>query len=75
MSIVEQRGYYLPWVLSGTVISSIAYKLLLMLSLYTSVWRWIGFQILYGSGCGAAATGVSISYSVSHYVTSFLFSC
>ncbi|KAL4756985.1 uncharacterized protein BDW70DRAFT_163954 [Aspergillus foveolatus] len=36
MSIVEQRGYYLPRVLSGTVISSIAYGLLSMLSPSTS---------------------------------------
>ncbi|KAL2866060.1 MDR family MFS transporter [Aspergillus lucknowensis] len=60
-AMVEQRGYYLPWVLSGTVISSIAYGLLSMLSPSTLVGRWIGFQILYGTGCGAAATGPYIA--------------
>ncbi|KAL4997556.1 putative MFS transporter [Aspergillus recurvatus] len=60
-TMVEQRGYYLPWVLSGTVISSIAYGLLSMLSPSTSVGRWIGFQVLYGTGCGAAATGSYIA--------------
>ena len=56
---MERLGYYLPWVLSGTVVSSIAYGLLSLLRPSTSVARWVGFQILFGTGCGAAATGVN----------------
>ena len=55
---MQRFGYYLPWITSGTALTAAAYGLLSTLSPSTSVGRWIGYQILFGSGCGAAATGV-----------------
>jgi len=56
---VESLGYYLPWVLSGTALTTIAYGLLSLVGPSTPVQQWVGYQILFGVGCGAAATGVS----------------
>jgi len=58
-NIVQSLGYYLPWVLSGTALTTIAYGLLSLVGPATAVHSWIGYQILFGIGCGAAATGVS----------------
>ncbi|KAK1759802.1 MFS general substrate transporter [Echria macrotheca] len=59
--MIEVLGYYLPWVLSGTALTAVAYGLLSMLQIDTPVSRWVGFQILYGVGCGAAATSSYIA--------------
>ena len=58
---METLGYYPPWVLSGTILTTIAYRLLSLLGPTTSVHQWIGYQVLFGVGCGSAATGVSSS--------------
>ncbi|KAK4168190.1 major facilitator superfamily domain-containing protein [Cladorrhinum sp. PSN259] len=50
--LVEKWGYYLPWSVASAVITSIATGLMSTLSVDTSVAKWIGFQILFGAGCG-----------------------
>ena len=52
-------GYYLPWVVGGSVISTIGYGLLSLLSRTTSAAKWIGYQVFYGVGSGSIASGVS----------------
>ena len=56
---MEIFGYYLPWVLSGIAVTTIAYGLLSLLGPSTPAIKWIGYQVLFGIGSGAAATGVS----------------
>ncbi|KAH8892007.1 MFS general substrate transporter [Thozetella sp. PMI_491] len=53
--MVEILGYYLPWVLVGSSITAISYGLLSLLEPSTPVQQWVGYQILYGIGIGAAA--------------------
>ena len=55
---MESLGYYLPWVLSGTILTTIAYGLLSLVGPSTPVQQWVEYQILFGVGCGAASTGV-----------------
>ncbi|KAJ5430736.1 Major facilitator superfamily domain general substrate transporter [Penicillium cf. griseofulvum] len=59
---VSVLGYYLPFVLAGSVVSSIGYGLLSTLSITTPAAKWIGYQILYGvgSGCTTAAPYIAI---------------
>ncbi|KAI4867402.1 MFS general substrate transporter [Hypoxylon rubiginosum] len=58
---VEVLGYYLPWVLFGTAATSVGYGLLSMISPSTRVQDWVGYQIIFGVGCGAAATSSYIA--------------
>jgi hypothetical protein len=58
-------GYYLPNVLTGTALTTIAYGLYSTLSPTTTVGKWIGFQIIGGAGTGAASPGVSTFLSSS----------
>ncbi|KAL1881219.1 hypothetical protein Daus18300_001070 [Diaporthe australafricana] len=53
---IQQRGYYLPWVLTGTALTAVAYGLLSTLEPNTSSSRWIGYQVVFGVGCGMATT-------------------
>lgn len=57
---IQQAGFYLPWVLSGTALATIGYGLLSTLSPTTSTSRRIGYQILFGVGVGSATTSVSL---------------
>ncbi|KAL9082890.1 MAG: hypothetical protein Q9165_008743 [Trypethelium subeluteriae] len=59
--IAEKFGYYLPWVLSGTALSTIGYGLLSLLTPTTPVAKWVGFQVLFGVGNGSAASGSYIA--------------
>ena len=52
-------GYYLPWLLAGSSISAIGYGLLSLLAPDTPAAKWIGYQVFYGVGGGAMASGVS----------------
>ncbi|KAI1412496.1 MFS general substrate transporter [Hypoxylon sp. FL1857] len=54
--IVTRLGYYLPWVVTGTAVVTIAYGLLSRLTPFTPARDWIGYQILFGLGCGGAWT-------------------
>lgn len=58
-STVQKIGYYLPNILTGTSLTTIAYGLYSTLSPVTSVGKWIGYQIIGGAGNGSAAPGVS----------------
>ncbi|KAL7625009.1 hypothetical protein AAE478_004223 [Parahypoxylon ruwenzoriense] len=54
-TLVEVIGYYLPWTIGGTVFASIGYGLLSRLQSSSPTRDWVGYQIPYGLGCGAAA--------------------
>ncbi|KAK3320578.1 MFS multidrug transporter [Cercophora scortea] len=54
--MVQRFGYYLPWILSGLSLSAIGFGLLSLLTPTYSTAARVGFQILAGAGCGAAAT-------------------
>jgi MFS family permease len=58
-AMTQVTGYYLPWVLAGSVLSSIGYGLMSTLSPTTPVARWIGYQVVYGVGSGTGTSGVS----------------
>lgn len=57
---MEKFGYYLPWVLGGSALTAVSYGLLSTLYTGTSRAHWVGFEFLFGAGCGAAFSGVSI---------------
>ncbi|KAK4208432.1 major facilitator superfamily domain-containing protein [Rhypophila decipiens] len=50
--LVEKLGYYLPWSVASAIITSIATGLMSTFDVATSVGNWIGYQILFGAGCG-----------------------
>ena len=52
--LTSKTGYYMPYVLVCVVFTSIGSGLLTTLSPASSTARWIGYQILYGFGCGCA---------------------
>jgi hypothetical protein len=56
---VSVLGYYLPFLLMGSAVSSIGYGLLSTFSPTTSAATWIGYQVLYGVGSGCMAAAVS----------------
>lgn len=58
-AMTQVTGYYLPWVLAGSCLSTIGYGLMSALSPTTSTARWIGYQLVYGVGCGTGTSGVS----------------
>ncbi|KAK3297387.1 major facilitator superfamily domain-containing protein [Chaetomium fimeti] len=60
-SMIEVLGYYLPWILLGGTLSTVGYGLLSLLSPTTTVGAWVGYQILYGVGSGAAAAAPYIA--------------
>ncbi|KAI1134070.1 MFS general substrate transporter [Hypoxylon sp. FL0543] len=55
-TMVTRLGYYLPWVVVGTAVVTVAYGLFSRLTPFTHTQDWIGYQILYGAGCGGAWT-------------------
>ncbi|KAI9684239.1 MAG: hypothetical protein M1822_005712 [Bathelium mastoideum] len=60
-TLIQKLGYYLPWALSGTALTTIAYGLCSLLSPMTPVRNWVGYQILSGIGNGAAASSSYIA--------------
>ncbi|KAK9320884.1 efflux pump [Lipomyces orientalis] len=58
-AMTQVTGYYLPWVLAGSCLSTIRYGLMSTLSPTTSTVRWIGYQVVYGVGSGLGTSGVS----------------
>ncbi|KEF53516.1 uncharacterized protein A1O9_10491 [Exophiala aquamarina CBS 119918] len=54
-------GYYLPWLLAGSSISAIGYGLLSLLAPTTPAAKWIGYQVFYGVGGGAMASGTYVA--------------
>lgn len=54
-------GYYLPWAIFGSIMTSIGTGLLSMLSPTTSTRDWAGFQAIVGLGRGAATQVVRLS--------------
>ncbi|KAF1362295.1 efflux pump protein [Lizonia empirigonia] len=50
--IVPKVGYYLPFAATGSAISAVGNGLVSMFSPSTSTARWIGYQIVLGSGRG-----------------------
>ncbi|PVH94015.1 MFS general substrate transporter [Periconia macrospinosa] len=60
-TLIQRVGYYLPNVLTGTALASIAYGLYSTFSPSTSVGKWIGYQIIGGAGSGATSPGSYIA--------------
>ncbi|KAK9241689.1 efflux pump [Lipomyces tetrasporus] len=60
-AMTQVTGYYLPWVLAGSCLSTIGYGLMSTLSPTTSTARWIGYQVVYGVGSGAGTSGPYIA--------------
>ncbi|KAH8684457.1 major facilitator superfamily domain-containing protein [Tricladium varicosporioides] len=52
--LVGRMGYYLPWVVGGTGLTSICYGLLSTLNPTTSIGKWIGYQVIGGIGRGCS---------------------
>lgn len=59
--MIEQLGYYLPWILSGSSIAAVGYGLLSLLDKNTPAAKWIGYQVLYGVGSGAMSSSAYIA--------------
>ncbi|OIW25919.1 efflux pump [Coniochaeta ligniaria NRRL 30616] len=60
-ALTQITGYYLPWILAGSCLSSIGYGLMSTLSPSTSTARWIGYQVIYGVGSGSGTSGPYIA--------------
>jgi hypothetical protein len=54
MDIVGKLGYYLPWSVGCSVLTSVGAGLLSILTPSSGTGKWVGFQILigFGRGCG-----------------------
>ncbi|KAF6806401.1 MFS multidrug transporter [Colletotrichum musicola] len=52
MPAVSKLGYYLPWAIFAAVITAVGCGLMSTWSVTTGTGKWIGYQILYGSGRG-----------------------
>ncbi|KAK9319613.1 putative HC-toxin efflux carrier [Lipomyces orientalis] len=50
--LVSKMGYYLPWIIASGVMTSVSNGLLSTFSPTTSAGKWIGYQILLGTGRG-----------------------
>ncbi|KAM7187818.1 Major facilitator superfamily domain containing protein [Rhypophila sp. PSN 637] len=62
--LVEKLGYYLPWSVASAIVTSIATGLMSTFDVATSVGNWIGYQILFGAGCGMGIQMVSTHFSI-----------
>ncbi|KAL9619498.1 MAG: hypothetical protein Q9160_005861 [Pyrenula sp. 1 TL-2023] len=56
-ALTQVTGYYLPWVLAGSVLATIGYGLMSTFDVGTSTARWIGYQLIYGVGSGTGQSG------------------
>ena len=61
MSPVGKLGYYLPWTVISGVLTSIGTGLISTFTPTTSTGKWIGYQILAGSGRGCGMQMVSVT--------------
>ncbi|KAH8799180.1 major facilitator superfamily domain-containing protein [Xylogone sp. PMI_703] len=52
--LVTKLGYYNPWMLIGTIFLSIACGLFSTFHTDTGSSKWIGYQVIFGAGTGAA---------------------
>ncbi|OTA56069.1 MFS general substrate transporter [Hypoxylon sp. EC38] len=50
--LVEKLGYYLPWSIVSIVLTTIGTGLMSTFDVNTSTGEWIGYQIIFGAGCG-----------------------
>lgn len=50
--LITVSGLYSPWQILGTVLAAVGAGLLYTLQIHTPTGRWIGYQILAGSGLG-----------------------
>lgn len=50
--LVQRMGYYLPFVLCGTILASVGSGLLSTLQVSTGSRFWLGYQVVYGLGVG-----------------------
>ncbi|RYP41575.1 hypothetical protein DL767_000917 [Monosporascus sp. MG133] len=50
--LVERMGYYLPWSIASTVMTAISTGLISTFDVNTTTGQWIGYQLLFGAGCG-----------------------
>lgn len=50
--LVQRMGYYLQFVLCGTILASIGSGLLSTLQVSTASRFWLGYQVVYGLGVG-----------------------
>ncbi|KAL4953389.1 putative MFS transporter [Aspergillus filifer] len=51
-ALIHRFGYYLPSIVIGTMLTTIAHGLYSTLNSSTPAHRWIGYEILYGAGSG-----------------------
>lgn len=51
--LVSRIGYYTPFCIFGVSLTAIGAGLFTTLSTHTPTGRWVGYQIIYGSGLGA----------------------
>ncbi|KAG0650485.1 Efflux pump mlcE [Hyphodiscus hymeniophilus] len=66
--LVGRTGYYLPYILIGSIMVAISTGLLSTLSPTTSTGKWIGYQIIGGAGRGLGMQVVrSLSSLQTHY--------
>jgi hypothetical protein len=50
--VVSRMGYYLPWALTGGIITAVGNGLVSTFTASTSTAVWIGYQIVMGAGRG-----------------------
>ncbi|PWY79147.1 MFS general substrate transporter [Aspergillus heteromorphus CBS 117.55] len=55
-ALVQRFGFYLPSIVIGTCLATAAYGLFSTFSPSTAVRDWIGYQILFGAGCGMTSS-------------------
>lgn len=63
-TFTQKIGYYLPAMLVSPVVAAIGSGLLSTLSPHASAGKWIGFQVLYGSGLGIGAQTANLATQV-----------
>ncbi|KAL2864121.1 MDR family MFS transporter [Aspergillus lucknowensis] len=55
-SMIQRFGYYLPSIVTGTALTTVAYGLFSTFDVDTKVRDWVGYQILFGAGCGMTSS-------------------
>lgn len=59
--LVAVVGYYVPFLILGTIWLSIGSALLMLLKPDSSMGQWIGYQVLFGAGVGASLEQCNIA--------------
>jgi MFS family permease len=57
--MTQTTGYWLPWIIAGSVLAAAGYGALTTLDPTTPAPKWIGYQVLYGLGAGGGSSSVS----------------